>query len=303
MGRRVTKSLKKYWQLYSMLIIPLTFVIVFSYMSYPGIRIAFMNYRPAKGWDSDWVGFNMFAKAFSDRDFWRAIKNTFIFNILDILAGFPAPIILALLLNELRLQKFKRVAQTVLYMPHFLSSVIVASIAYTLFKQESGIVNVVLKNLGIISEGIPFLTENVHWAVSYILIGVWQGMGWGSIIYLASMTSISPDLYEAATVDGATRFQKMRHITIPGIKPTVVMLLIMRLGSLLASGFERLSAFGNVNVREVQYQLAIYTFEKGLRNGQFSQATAVGLFTTLVSISLILISDRIAKKLGEDGLI
>lgn len=301
--QRGVRALTKYWQLYVMLILPIIFIFIFCYMTYPGLRIAFMNYKPAKGWNSDWVGFETFRKIFADHDFWRALRNTVVFNVIELFAGFPVPIILALLINELRLKGFKRVSQTILYLPHFLSSVIVASIAYTLFKPETGLVNVIMMNLGIIETGIPFLTEKYHWAVTYILINIWQGMGWGSIVYLSAMSAINSELYEAATVDGANRFQRLWHITLPGIKPTVVMLLIMRLGSMLGSGFERLNAFGNVNVKEFQYQLSVYIYEKGIRGGAFSQSTAVGLFSTLVGLILVLTADRIAKKLGEDGLI
>ncbi|MDR0395711.1 MAG: ABC transporter permease subunit [Oscillospiraceae bacterium] len=298
------RALTKYWQLYAMLALPLAFVFVFNYMVYPNLRIAFMNYRPARGWSSDWVGLGTFAKVFKDADFHRAFRNTLLFNIADIILQFPAPIILALMINELKARRFKRVSQTVLYLPHFLSSVIVASVAYTLFKPETGLVNVLLMNWGVISKGIPFLTEKWRWVFTYLSINIWQQIGWSSIIYLAAITSIDPSLYEAATVDGAGRFKRLWHITLTGIRPTIVMLLIMRLGQLLGSGFERLNAFGNVNVREFQYQLSIYVYEKGLgAAGDFSRSTAVGLFQTLVGLAMVFISDRFAKLLGEDGLV
>ena len=301
---RFMVAIKKYWPYYTMLLIPLAFVFVFSYMTYPGLRIAFMDYRPARGWNSDWVGFETFKRLFADRDFARAMRNTILFNIADVILQFPAPIILALMINELRLRIFKRVAQTILYLPHFLSSVIVASIAYTLFKPETGLVNVWLMRWGWIEQGIPFLTSPWHWVITYLTINIWQAVGWGSIIYLAAMSGIDPQLYEAATVDGAGRFKRMWHVTLPGIKPTIVMLLIMRLGQLLGSGFERLTAFGNVNVREFQYQISIFIYERGLGSSQsYSIAAAMGLFQTLVGLALVLSADRIAKLLGEDGLI
>jgi putative aldouronate transport system permease protein len=294
----------RHWQLYAMLLAPLAFVVVFNYMVYPNLRIAFMNYRPARGWNSDWVGWGTFQKVFKDADFHRAFRNTLLFNLADIAVNFPAPILLALMINELRMRRFKRVTQTILYMPHFLSSVIVASVAYTLFRPSTGLVNVALMNWGVIEKGIPFLTEKWHWVVTYLSINIWQQVGWGSIIYLATITGIDPSLYEAATVDGAGRWKRLWHITLPGIRPTIVLLLIMRLGLVLGSGFERLNAFGNVNVREFQYQLSIYIFEKGLGPaGDFSRATAVGLFQTLVGLVLVVAADRVAKLLGEDGLI
>ena len=292
------------WQLYVMLVIPVAFVLLFKYAAYPGLRIAFMNYKPAKGYaGSAWVGMENFQKIFKDKDFLRALKNSLAFNFLDLILGFPVPIILALLLNELRFVRFKKVSQTVLYLPHFLSWVIIASVALSLFKPETGLVNILLRNMGAIDKGIPFLTEKWHWAATYLLIGVWQNMGWGSIIYLAAITGISPDLYEAATIDGAGRWRKIWNVTLPGIRGTMVTLLIMNLGRVMGSNFERLDSFGNVQVKDFQYQLAIYIYEKGLAGGNFSRATAVGLFQSLVGLILVLAADRVTKALGEDGLL
>lgn len=297
--------LKRDWQLYVLLIFPLLCVLIFNYAAYPGLRMAFMDYKPARGFDgSEWVGFATFQKVFKDADFIRAIKNSLAFNIIDLAIGFPMPIILALILNEIRFPKFKKVTQTILYLPHFLSWVIVASVAYTMFKPSSGLVNIWLMDRGFISQGIPFLTEKWHWAATYLLVGVWQSMGWGTIIYLAAITGISGELYEAASIDGANRWQKMLNITLPGIKSTTVTLLIMNLGrNLMGSNFERLNAFDNVQVRDFQYQLAVYVYQKGLAGGNFSRATAVGLFQSVVGLILVLLSDRVAKKLGEDGLL
>ena len=296
--------LKRDWQLYLLLLIPVLCVIIFQFAAYPGLRMAFMNYKPAKGYaGSEWVGFETFQKIFKDADFLRALKNSLVFNFLDLLVGFPAPIILAILLNELKFFRFKKVTQTILYLPHFLSWVIVASVAYTLFKPETGLINILLMKSGVIESGIPFLTEKWHWAISYLLIGIWQTMGWGTIIYLAAITGINEEFYEAATVDGANRFQKIMHITLPGIKGTTITLLIMNLGRLMGSNFERLDSFGNTQVKDYQYQLAIYVFEKGLGAGNFSRATAVGLFQSLVGLCLVLLADRFAKSVGEDGLI
>lgn len=295
--------LKRDWQLYALLIFPLACVILFKYAAYPGLRMAFMNYKPALGYEgSQWVGFGTFVKIFKDAEFHRALKNSLIFNILDLFIGFPVPIILAIMLNELKFPRFKKVTQTVLYLPHFLSWVIVASVALSIFKPETGLVNIIMLNNGWIKEGVPFLTEKWHWAASYLLIGVWQTMGWGTIIYLAAITGISGELYEAATVDGANRWKKILHITLPGIKGTTITLLILNLGRVMGSNFERLNAFDNVQVRDFQYQLAVYIFEKGLGSGNFSRATAVGLFQSLVGLILVLLADRFAKMIGEDGL-
>ncbi len=302
--RSVRNAVRNNWELYLMLLVPVAFVLIFKYAAYPGLRIAFLNYKPAKGYaGSAWVGMENFQKIFRDKDFMRALKNSLAFNFLDLAIGFPVPIILALLLNELRFARYKKVSQTVLYLPHFLSWVIIASVALSLFKPETGLVNILLRNIGAIDRGIPFLTEKWHWAVTYLLIGVWQNMGWGSIIYLAAITGISPELYEAATIDGAGRWGKIWHVTLPGIRGTMVTLLIMNLGRVMGSNFERLDSFGNVQVKDFQYQLAIYIYEKGLAGGNFSRATAVGLFQSLVGLILVLAADRITKLLGEDGLL
>jgi len=298
------KAFRRDWHLYLLLLVPVLLVIIFNYAAYPGLRMVFMDYKPARGYDgSKWVGWQTFQKVFADRDFSRALVNSLIFNVLDLLVSFPMPIILALMLNELRFPRFKKVTQTILYLPHFLSWVIIGSVAYQLFKPNSGVVNVLLMKWGWIEKGIPFLTEKNNWATTYLLIGMWQGMGWGTIIYLAAITGISGELYEAAMIDGASRMQRIWHITLPGIRSTIVILLIMNLGKIMGSNFERLDVFANTQVREYQYQLAIYIYEKGLSNGKFSMATAVGLFQSLVGLLLVLISDRFAKALGEDGLL
>ncbi len=302
--RSLRNALRRDWQLYLLLVLPVAFVLIFKYAAYPGLRIAFMNFKPARGFSgSEYVGLDIFRKIFKDADFIRALKNSLAFNFLDLAIGFPVPIILALMLNELRYPRFKRISQTVLYLPHFLSWVIIASVAYSLFRPSSGLVNIALMKSGFVSEGIPFLTEKVHWAVTYLLMAVWQNMGWGTIIFLAAITGINPELYEAATVDGANRMRKIWHVTLPGIRATAVTLLILNLGRIMGSNYERLASFGNVLVKDYQYQLAIYIYEKGLAGGNFSKAAAVGLFQSLLGFVLVLAADRFAKGLGENGLI
>lgn len=299
-----SKSWKRDWQLYLLLIFPVLLCVVFIYAAYPGLRMVFMDYKPTKGYSgSEWVGLETFRKVFSDADFYRALRNSIVFNLLDLVVGFPMPIILALMLNELRFPLFKKVTQTILYLPHFLSWVIVGSVAYTMFRTTSGLVNQMLLNSGILQSGIPFLTEKNAWAVTYLLVAVWQSMGWGTIIYLAAMTGISSELYEAAMIDGAGRWKRIWHITLPGIRGTIVTLLIMNLGRVMGSNFERIKAFENTQVREYSYQLAIYIYEKGLASMKFSMATVVGLFQSLVGVILVLLADRFAKSLGEDGLL
>ncbi|MBD5453595.1 MAG: sugar ABC transporter permease [Lachnospiraceae bacterium] len=297
-------ALKRDWQLYLLLLLPVALVVIFNYAAYPMLRMAFMDYKPIKGFaGSDWVGLKVFQKIFKDADFIRALRNSIVFNLLDLLVGFPMPIILALMLNELRFMKFKKVTQTILYLPHFLSWAIIGSVAYTMFRPATGLVNTLLMNAHVITEGIPFLNEKWHWAVTYLLVGVWQGMGWGTILYLAAITSINGELYEACIIDGANKWQKMWHVTLPGIRGTIVTLLIMNLGRVMGSNLERLTAFDNTQVRDFQYQLAIYIYEKGMGAGKYAEGTAVGLFQSLVGVVLVLLSDKIAKKLGEEGLL
>lgn len=304
-SRHLWKRIRKYWPLLLLILIPLALVFIFNYAAYPGLRIVFYNYKPALGFErSKWVGWGIFEKVFRDRDFFRALRNSLVFNILGLALSFPAPIILALMLNELKYPRFKKVSQTILYLPHFLSWVIIGSLAYSLFRPTTGLVNVLMMRAGWIEKGIPFLTEKTHWAVTYLLIGVWQGMGWGTIIYLAALTGINGELYEAAMIDGAGRWKRMIHITLPGIKGTIITLLIMNLGRLMGSNFEALKVFGNTQVREYQYQLAIYVYEKGLGSGgNYSMSTAVNLFQSLVGLILVLLADRFAKAIGEDGLL
>lgn len=305
-GKKVTwaNAFKRDWQLYLLVVVPIILVFLFNYAAYPGLRMVFMDYKPAKGYDgSKWVGWETFIKVFNNKTFLEALRNSIVFNLLDLVLGFPVPVILALILNELRFPRFKKVTQTILYLPHFLSWAIVGSVAYQIFKPSTGVVNIILMNAGIIDEGIPFLTEKWHWAVSYELIYVWQTMGWGTIIYLAAITGISGELYEAAMIDGAGRWKRMWHITLPGIKGTIVTLLIMNLGKVMNSNLERLQALGNSQVKDFQYQLAVYIYERGLNSGKFSEATAVGLFQSLVGLILVLLSDKVAKMLGEEGLL
>lgn len=297
-------AFRRDWQLYLLLLLPLALVVIFNYAAYPGLRMVFMDYKVMKGYDgSEWVGFENFVKLFSSKQFLVALKNSIVFNLLDLLIGFPMPIILALMLNELRFKRFKKITQTILYLPHFLSWAVIGSLALTMFRTSSGLVNIVLQNMDAIQEGIPFLTDKWCWAITYLLVGVWQSMGWGTILYLAAITGISGELYEAAMIDGANRWQRMWHITLPGIRSTVVTLLIMNLGRIMGSNLERLMAFDNALVRDFQYQLAVYVYEYGLSGQHYSLGTAANLFQSLVGLAFVLIADRVAKALGENGLL
>ena len=296
--------MKKYWQLYAMLFLPLLYLVVFKYAPMVYVQIAFKKYSLVKSiWElplADNHGFEFFIKAFKNNDFKYALRNTLTLNLLDLIFGFPAPIIFALILNDLCFKNYKKVVQTIAYMPHFLSWVIIYSLALQLLAPTDGLVNMVINKLG--GESIPFLNDAKHWIGSYIGFGIWQNFGWGSIVYLAAIAGINPELYEAASVDGAGRFRKMWHITLPGIKPTIVVLLIMSLGNILGGGFDRPFAFQNNLVMRVADVIATFVYRVGIKGLQFSLTTAVGLFQSLVGIIFLLMANFISRRLGERGI-
>ena len=299
-----TRNSRTIWNYHIMVLIGMVWLFFFNIVPMFGIVIAFEDYNPMSGlWHSDFVGMENFAYLFSMSDCKRVIINTLVIAVAKLILNIIVPLAFALLLNEIRQVKFKKAVQTIVYLPHFLSWAIIGSVAMTMFRPNSGLVNILLTNLGVISEGIPFLNEKWHWAITYLLIGVWQTMGWGTILYLAAITGINGELYEAAMIDGANRWKRMWHITLPGIKSTVVTLLILNLGRVMGSNLERLTALENSQVKDFQYQLAVYIYNKGIGAGKFSAATAVGLFQSLIGLILVLLSDKFAKKLGEDGLL
>lgn len=294
--------MKKNWQLYALMVLPLLFIFIFKYGAYFGLTIAFKDYKVAKGFaDSKWVGFEIFEKVFRHRDFGKSVWNTLLLNILDLVFSFPMPIILALILNEIRCKWFKKLTQTLLYLPHFLSWVIIGALAYQLFSVSNGVVNNLISNMG--GSPIPFLQDDTWWLISYILIGVWQSMGWGTIIYLAAITGVNPELYEAARVDGAGRWKQCLHVTLPCIRSTVVTLLIMNLGKVMQGSFERIYALMNAKATEYTTTIPVLVYRWGIEGGKFSEATALGLFQSVIGLILVLLADFIAKRLGEDGLI
>lgn len=296
--------MKRYWQLYALIALPLLYLIVFKYIPMKYIIIAFKEYKlNMKLWDMPWAsnhGMKYFIKAFGNADFIRALRNTVFLNLLDLIVGFPAPIIFALILNELCFKRFKKIVQTIAYMPHFLSWVIIASLALKVFGPTDGLVNQIIMSLG--KEAVPFLNESSHWVKTYIGIGVWQNFGWGSIIYLAAIAGINTELYEAAEVDGAGRFRKMWHITLPGIKPTIVVLLIMNLGGILGGGFDRPFAMQNNLVMDVAEVISTFVYKVGIKNLKFSLTTAVGLFQSVVGLFFLLTANWLSRKLGERGI-
>ncbi|NLZ43692.1 MAG: sugar ABC transporter permease [Clostridia bacterium] len=302
--RNTVNYLKKYWTLYLMLVLPIAYFIIFRYIPMTYIQVAFKKYSIVKSpWQMPWAdnyGFEYFIKAFSNRDFLFALRNTIMLNLLDLVVGFPAPIILALLLNELPFKRFKRFTQTVAYMPHFLSWIIIAGMALHLFAPTSGLINIVLNRMGLPS--IPFLNHPTYWVWTYVLLGVWQSVGWNTIIYLAALTSINPELYEAAAIDGAGRWKSIWHVTLPGIRPTIVTLLILSLGRILSSEFDRPYALGNALVNNVSNVIATFVYTHGIRGLQFSLTTAVGLFQSVVCVIFLFLANAFAKRIGERGI-
>ncbi|MBD2846338.1 sugar ABC transporter permease [Paenibacillus sp. IB182496] len=294
--------LRRDWQLYFLLTIPLAFVLLFKYGPMTGLVLAFKDYKIARGfWGSEWVGLEVFHEIFAKYDFIRAVRNTLLLNSLDLVFSFTMPIVLALLLSEIRSVRFKRINQTLLYLPHFLSWIIIGAIAYQLLSEGNGVVNNVIVMMG--GERIPFLQQDTNWLFSYLAIGVWQSMGWGTIIYLASISSINPELYEAATVDGAGRWRKAWNVTLPSIRVTIVTLLILNLGKIMEGSFERVFALQNKATTEFTTTIPVLVYRWGIESGDFSRATALGLFQALIGLALVLAADRIAKRLGEDGLL
>lgn len=294
--------MRRQWQFYVLLLIPVVFALIFKYGAMVGLVTAFQDYKVVKGfWDSEWVGFEVFQKIFGMRNFGLAVRNTLLLNLLTLLFNFPMPIILALLLNEIKNVHYKKVTQTLLYLPHFLSFVIIGAIAYQIFGVNSGILNNLIENLG--GHRVPFLQEDWHWLFTYVVINVWQTMGWGSIIYLAAIAGVNPELYEAATIDGANRFHKIIYVTLPCIKPTAVTLLIMNLGKVMGGSFESVYALRNVATTEFTTTIPVLIYQFGIMGGKFSESTAMGLFQSVVGVVLVLLSDFVAKKLGEEGLL
>jgi putative aldouronate transport system permease protein len=295
------KYFSRHWVLYAMLFLPMAFFIMFRYVPMTNIVIAFKDYNMFKGvWTSDWSGFKWFSQAFKSPDFYNVLRNTIVLNLLDLIVGFPAPVILAVLLNELRFPQYKRLTQTVVYLPHFLSWIIISGIAAKLLAPGAGIVNIALGKMGI--GPIDFLMKPGLWVGTYITFGIWKEVGWGTIIYLAAITGINPELYEAAEVDGAGRLRQIWHVTLPGIRSTIVVLLIMNLGRILGSEFDRPYTMGNSLVVSVADVISTMVYRVGIRSFQFSYTAAIGLFQSVVCVVFLLGANALAKKFGERGI-
>jgi putative aldouronate transport system permease protein len=289
------------WMLYLFLLLPIAYFLLFKYAPMYGVLIAFKNYNIFQGvWASPWNNFETFKGIFAMPDFWKAFKNTFILNSLDMIVGFPAPILLAVILSEVKALWFKKTSQTILYLPHFLSWVIIGSMALQLFAPESGLVNLALNKIGIAS--VPFLNDKWVWLGTYVFLGLWQSIGWNTIIYLAAIAGINQELYEAAEMDGAGRLRKIWHITLSGIKPTIIILLILAVGRMSQIGFDRPFTVGNSLVMEFSDVISTFVFRMGIQNFQYSIATAVGLSQSVIGLVFLLGTNYIAEKFGEQGI-
>ena len=298
-----TGWLARDWRLYLMLLLPVAFYLIFCYKPMVGVIIAFQKFNMFKGmWGSKWIGMENFQFVMKMPDFKPALLNTLWLNFLGLVAGFPVPIILAILLNEMKSIKVKKVSQTLLYLPHFLSWIIIGGMVLQIFSPKTGIINATLLRLGWIDKSIPFLTDGPHWQATYTLIGVWQSMGWGTILYLSAITGINMELFEAAKIDGANKLQQIWHVTLPGIRSTIVILLILNVGQMMNISFDRPYVLGNPMVQNYCDVLSTFVYRAGITNSQFARATAVGLFQSVVGLILITGANIIARRLGEEGI-
>jgi putative aldouronate transport system permease protein len=287
--------------LYVLLLPGLAYFIIFKYLPMWGVVIAFQDYSPFKGvLGSQWVGFDNFTNFFKNPDFFRLLKNTAIFAVLNLVLFFPAPIILSLLLNELRSEKYKKVMQTFIYVPHFMSWVIIASITYIFFTTTGGVVNEIVQH--IYGRKFDFLSAPAWFRPLIMLQIIWKETGWGTVIFLAALTSVDAEQYEAAIVDGAGRFRRLWHVTLPAIRSTIIVMLILQLGRFLDTGFQQIYLMSNSLNRGVADVFDTYVYFVGITQGAYSYSTAVGLFKSVIGIILVLGSNKLAKKMGEEGI-
>jgi len=296
--------LKKQWMknkyVYIMLIPVLTYYIVFCYIPMYGVSIAFKSFMPQKGIiGSPWIGLQHFATFFDSYYFLRLIKNTLGINIFWMLVGFPAPIILALLLNEIKSATYKRITQTITYLPHFVSIVVIAGIILQ-FTSRNGLINEIIAMLGF--ERIAFMIKPEWFWTVFVTSGVWQNVGWDSIIYLAALSGLSVEMYEAAKIDGANRFRQIIHITLPGISPTIIILLILNLGNLMNVGFEKIILLYNPSIYETADVISSFVYRKGILEANYSYSAAIGLFNSAVNFALLVVSNSISRKASETSL-
>lgn len=296
------RHIRRYWQLYAMLLLPVIYFIVFKYIPMFGNILAFRRYRPAMGpYGTEWVGFRYFEKFMRDASFWQAFRNTLLISLLNLVVNFPIPVLFAIMLNEVRHVRFKKLVQTVSYMPRFISTVVVIAILTEMLSPSSGLLNRFLKNnFGIAP--IYFMNDPKYFRLLYVLTDTWQFTGWTAIIYLAAITGISNDLFEAATIDGASRFQQIRYVTIPSILPTIMVMFILNVGRLLSLGFEKVLLMYTPSNSAVSDIIDTLVYRVGLSNQNYSYATAIGLFSGVIGVVLVLGSNYLSRKLTGDSI-
>lgn len=298
---QIKKAIKKDFWLYVLLLLPIIYYVVFKYIPMYGIILAFRKYESGKSiFGTEWVGFKYFARFMSDATFWNTFKNTFLLSIYNFLIGFPVPIIFALLLNEINNKVFKKFVQTVSYLPKFFSTVVVVGIMQSLLSPSIGIINQLLQRLG--HEAIFFMNESSWFRTIYIVSDIWQFMGWNAILYMAALSNVDPQLYEAAEVDGASRWRQTLSVTIPGIMPTIVITFILSAGHILSVGFEKVLLMYNPNIYDTADVLQTYIYRLGIVGNNYSYTTAMGLFQSLISLVLIWSVNKFSKKFSETSL-
>ena len=296
-------DIKNNWQLYVMILIPLIYILVFKYYPMYGARIAFVDYIPRKGvMGSEWVGFEHFIRFFNSPQFFVLIKNTLAISIYALLLNIPFPILLALCLNYIKSQRFKKTVQMVTYLPHFLSTVIIVSLMQLIFNTQSGVVNNAVYALT--GQKINFLGLSKYFRSLYVWSGIWQGVGWASILYISALAGVDPQLHEAAIIDGANKIKRVWHIDIPCILPTISIMTIMNMGSILTVGFDKTFLMQNPTNLELSEVLSTYEYKVGIGGGvpSYSYPAAIGLFSTSITFLLICITNKISKTLSDTGL-
>ncbi len=287
--------------LYIFLLPIVLYYVIFKYLPMVGTLIAFKDFRFVDGiFGSEWVGLEHFIRMFTNKEFYNILKNTLLLNLYEVIFGFPMPIILAIMLNEINNRIFKRLTQSILYLPHFMSWVVLGGIIIQMCSPSTGVINSIIKSFG--GESIYFMADPVWWIVIFVISGIWQGAGWGTIVYLAAITSIDVQLYEAARIDGAGKIKQIWHITLPGIRSTIAVMLILRMGSMMNIGFEKVYMLQNNAVRRVSEVISTYVYRLGIEGAQFSYTTAIGLFQSVINLILVFTTNKIIRSMGESGL-
>ncbi|MBQ3155448.1 MAG: sugar ABC transporter permease [Clostridia bacterium] len=293
-GKSLGRRILEHWQLYLLLLVPIVITVIYKYIPMYGVQIAFRDFKASRGFlGSEWVGWDWFERFFTAPTFSRMIRNTVLLSFFSLLWSFPIPIMLALAMNQMRFKRYRRVVQTVLYAPHFISIMVVCGMIRIFLSPSGGLLNLLL------GTKIDFLTEASAFRTIYIVSGIWQEAGWGTIVYLATLSTVDPALYEAAKIDGASMFQRIVHIDFPALVPMAVLMLIMSAGSLMNVGFEKVWLLQTDLNKATSDVIAVYVYQQGIENAKYSYATAVGLFNTVINIALLFIVNTIAKKAAD----